>query len=191
MKLPFSERDFLYLIYGERLNSPVAPLKMNYYQDLYARWQNGERSVWNWMAFFASFFGLGSAWLIYKRLYLLAFVYLLFNIFIFSVCLLLFAKGSIETFKVSILAFNFLSAIAAGLFGNSLHLLWLASWKKAFPQNAIPCGGDISGVLGFFALIFFSLGLVQTKLSGLLTVALFGLLVFLHIHFYEKNLVKL
>lgn len=187
MKLPFSERDFLYLIYGERLNASTPPLKMHYHQDIYARWQSGERVIWNWVAFLCSFIGLGSVWLIYRRLYLFAFVYLLITIFLFSSCLYLIANNSVDTFKTAILAVNVAFALVSGLCANTAHLIWLGSWKRAFPKRPIPCGGDVAGIFGFFSFIFFSLGMTQSKFSGMLTVMLFGFLVLMHIRYYEKN----
>lgn len=187
MKLPFSERDFLYIVYGERLNAPIAPLRMHYHQDLYARWQSGERIVWNWGAFLSSLIGLGCVWLIYRRLYLIAFVYLLITIFLFSACLYLSASNSIDTFKTTILSINIALAIVSGLFANSVHLVWLGAWKRAFSKGNMPCGGDVAGIFAFFSFIFFSLGMVQSKLSGMITVFLFGFLVLMHVRYYEKT----
>ncbi|MDP3371814.1 MAG: hypothetical protein Q8S21_02860 [Candidatus Paracaedibacteraceae bacterium] len=187
MNLPFSERDFLYLIYGERLRSSVSPLRMHYYQDLYARWQSGERIVWNWVAFLCSVTGLGAVWLIYRRLYLVAFVYLLFTIFLFSACLYWSHAHSIDSFKTAILSVNITFAIVGGLFANSAHLLWLGAWKKAFPTGYMPCGGDAAGVFAFFSFIFFSLGMGQSKFSGIITVLLFSFLVLMHVRYYEKK----
>jgi len=188
ISLPFSERDFLYLIYGARLDAPGAPLKLQYQQDLYARWQAGERIIWNWAAFLAGFIGLGGVWLLYKRLYLFSFVYHLLSIFIFSLCIILFLKSSQENFKIAIVCINLCVAIMTGLFANTLLLTWLGAWREKFPRGNMRAGGDGSTVCAYLAIIVLSLSNAHGKFSSMLTVLLFGLFVFAHYIYYEREL---
>ena len=187
MQLPLSEHDFLYTIYGIRLEAPVAPMRIHYHQRLYARWQAGERIIWNWGAFACGFLGLGGVWLLYRRLYLLSFVYHLISIFLLSMCFYFFAKQPADTFKIAIVCVNLSIAALNGLFANAAHLTWLSAWRQKFPERRIPLGGDMVTVFAYFSIIFLSLGNANGKFSGMLTVLLFGLFVLAHFVYYEKN----
>lgn len=187
-QLPFSERDFLYMIYGTRLDAPVAPMRVQYHQDLYARWQSGERIIWNWAAFLCGFVGLGGVWMIYRRLYLLSFVYHLVTIFLFSTSVYFFSQHLADKFKVAILCINLVLAALNGLFANTAHLTWLAAWRQRFSKHKIPCGGDMGTVFAYFSVILISLSSMQRKSSGMLTVILFGLFVLAHYAYYEREI---
>lgn len=186
-QLPFSERDFLYMIYGARLDAPVAPMRVQYHQDLYARWQAGERVIWNWAAFLCGFVGLGGVWLIYRRLYLLSFVYHLVTIFLFSTSVYFFSQHLADKFKVAVFCINLALAVLSGLFANTVQLIWLAAWRQRFSKRKIPCGGDMGTVFAYFSVILVSLANVQGKSSGMLTVMLFGLFVLAHYVYYEHE----
>ena len=185
--LPFSERDFLYIIYGDRIDAVSAPLRKQYYQNLYKRWQAGDRIIWNWGAFFSALVGLGGVWMIYRRLYLLSFVYHLGTVLIFSVGIHFFAEHSIETLKVAVFSINFVLAILNGLFANTLQLTWLGAWLKTFPKQKIPHGGDTGTICAYFLIILLSLASNQGKFSGIITVILFGSFVFSHFIYYERD----
>ncbi len=187
IQLPFSERDFLYMIYGARLDAPVAPMRVQYHQDLYARWQAGERVIWNWAAFFYGFVGLGGVWLIYRRLYLLSFVYHLVTIFLFSTSVYFFSQHLADNFKVAVFCINLALAVLSGLFANTVQLIWLAAWRQRFSKRKIPCGGDMGTVFAYYSVILVSLANVQGKSSGMLTVMLFGLFVLAHYVYYEHE----
>ena len=187
LPLPFSERDFLYIIYGSRLDAASAPPRKQYFQDLYKRWQKGDRIIWNWGAFFTALVGFGGVWLIYRRLYLLSFVYHLITILVFSLSFQFFAEQSIEIFKIAVLTFNIFWGILSGLFANTLQLTWIGAWHKKFPKQKIPCGGDTSTIFSYLLIILISLGSNQGKFSGIIIIALFGLFVLSHLIYYERD----
>ncbi len=187
MRLPFSERDFLYMIYDARLDAPVAPMRVQYYRDLYARWQAGERMVWNWAAFLCGLVGFGGVWMIYRRLYLLSFVYHLITIWVVSVAAYFFIKQSVDRFVIVMFCINIALAILNGLLANTLHLAWLGAWRQRFSNRKIPCGGDMGTVFAYFSVILLSLSNVQGKFSGMLTVVLFSLFVLAHYAYYEHE----
>ncbi|MES2608355.1 MAG: DUF2628 domain-containing protein [Pseudomonadota bacterium] len=176
------------MTYGALLDAPVEPMRIHYHQDLYARWQAGERIIWNWAAFFCGLVGLGGVWMIYRRLYLLSFVYHLITIFLFSTCVYFFSQHLADQFKLAIFCINLALAVLSGLFANTIQLTWLAAWKQRFSKHKIPRGGDMGTVFAYFSIILISLGNVQGKFSAMLTVMLFSLFVLAHYVYYEHEL---
>ncbi len=183
MHLPFCERTFLYLIYGARLDMPLPPLRIQYYKDLYARWQNNELFTWNWSIFILSIFGLGSVWMIYRRLYLFSFIH---QILVRLLMEYILQGQSIETLNektITLIFFtNLVLATVLGFIGNTIHLYWISAWKQKFPDKRIRAGGDLRTIGLYFLIPFFLTSLNVGKFLSL--IPLFSLCVCVGAHYY-------
>lgn len=167
-QLNFTEQQFLEYLYGkekaEILLQEADPSK-NYYRKVYNNWLNGKKYTWNFAAFF-----IITPWMIYRGMFLYAFVYKIFEslfMIALSVSLLLGLslminlEANLGTLIGTIFTFAIIEMTASGILGNSLLKYRVAKLIQNGNFDSVKNGSTpifvtiICSMLSFSAILLF------------------------------------
>ena len=133
-----NKKKYLEIILPTALTRPQTRL---YFEAFYMDYRKDNYRCWNWRIFALGLMGMAPLWFVYRRLYLMTFVYTVITQVTLSLLLALSAKNLV----VGVFYSNIFHAMVLGYYGNSLHLYWLERWQDRYPDYTFRrCGSQLN-----------------------------------------------